>query len=300
MTIRLKPVSPFRLDLTAWALRRRSNNMIDRWDGETYRRLLPINGKPVDITVRQSGTKEHPEIIIETPEEETAVTATVERMLGTRKNLTDFYRLASSDPQLSQLAGRFCGLKPPRFPTLFEALVNGIACQQITLTLGIHLLNRLAENFGLASHAESAMAHAFPMPQDLAGLEPHDLRRLGFSFNKATAIIELARMIISGQVDLESLESHDDKTVFDYLCQLKGVGRWTAEYVMLRGLGRIHIFPGDDVGARKKLQRFLKFKEPIDYNDVKKVLSKWKPYGGFLYFHLLLAGLEQEVSFGEK
>jgi DNA-3-methyladenine glycosylase II len=213
-------------------------------------------------------------------------------MLGTRQDLLGFYQLASEDAQLLQLAERYRGLKPPRFPKLFEALINGIACQQITLTLGIILLNRLATNFGMSVRAEGSSFYAFPRPEDLTGLKPLDIRRLGLSYNKANAIIELARTITDRHLDLEDLESLDDESVLSRLCQLKGVGRWTAEYVMLRGLGRIHLFPGDDVGARKNLQRWLKLKEPMGYEDVRRVLSRWKPYAGFLYFHLLLERLD--------
>jgi len=293
-------VAPFRLDLTVWALRRRANNIVDRWDGKTYRRVLLLDDRIVDIAVTQTGPQDDAELKIEaasaglSPKDESNIITIVERMLGTRQDLHEFYQLASGDAQLSELAQRYRGLKPPRFPTLFEAVINGIACQQITLTLGIILLNKLATNFGRSVLAEGSSAFAFPRPENLAGLKPHDIRKLGLSYNKANAIIELARTITDSHLDLEDLASLDDETILSRLCQLKGVGRWTAEYVMLRGLGRIHIFPGDDVGARKNLQRWLKLKEPMGYEDVRGVLSRWKPYAGFLYFHLLLERLSRD------
>ena len=58
--------------------------------------------------------------------------------------------MAAPDPLLGPLAERMRGLKPPRFPTVFEALVNGIACQQLSLAVGIHLLNRLTADRGRA------------------------------------------------------------------------------------------------------------------------------------------------------
>lgn len=306
ISLHLKPVPPFRLDLTVWALRRRANNIVDRWDGKTYRRVLPLDGQAVDIAVTQTGPRDDPELNFETaslglsPEDESTIVAIVERMLGTRQDLFEFYRLASEDAQLSQLAERYRGLKPPRFPTLFEAVINGIASQQITLTLGIILLNRLATDFGRSVRAESSTVYAFPRPEDLAGQKPQDIRRLGLSYNKASAIIELARMITERHPDLEDLESLDDETILSRLCQLKGVGRWTAEYVMLRGLGRIHLFPGDDVGARKNLQLWLNLKEPMGYEDVRRILSRWKPYAGFLYFHLLLERLARDGIYDGK
>jgi DNA-3-methyladenine glycosylase II len=78
------------------------------------------------------------------------------------------------------------------------------------------------------------------------------------------------------------------------LCALRGVGRWTAEYVLLRGLGRLHVFPGDDVGARNNLQRWLGLLEPFDYDGVQRTLAKWQPFQGLVYLHLLLKALQLE------
>ncbi|HET9374394.1 MAG TPA: AlkA N-terminal domain-containing protein, partial [Chthoniobacterales bacterium] len=146
----LEPKPPFRLDLTAWALRRRPSNAMDRWDGETYRRVLMLNGKPCEVAVTQIAPPNSPRLQVAitgarlTSDVKIATTSSLERLLGVRVDLTEFYRLAARDGNLAPLAERFRGLKPPRFPTLFEALANGIACQQMSLTLGILLLNRLA------------------------------------------------------------------------------------------------------------------------------------------------------------
>src|SRR6185437_673043 len=127
----VRPVPPFRLDLTAWAIRRRPENLMDRWDGESYQRVLAIDNSPVQITVTQSGGEEDPvlHIIAEGARGKAAVKAAVnaaiERLLGIRIDLKPFYRFAANDNRLHQLVARLHGLKPPRFPSVFEALVNG-------------------------------------------------------------------------------------------------------------------------------------------------------------------------------
>jgi DNA-3-methyladenine glycosylase II len=88
----------------------------------------------------------------------------------------------------------------------------------------------------------------------------------------------------------------DDEAVAR-LSKLRGVGRWTAEYVLLRGLGRTHVFPGDDVGARNNLARWLHVTTPLDYEGVREILSGWDEYSGLLYFHLLLERLAEAVQF---
>jgi len=88
-----------------------------------------------------------------------------------------------------------------------------------------------------------------------------------------------------------------DEEAVKCLDQLRGVGRWTAEYVLLRGLRRLHIFPGDDVGARNSLQRWLGFRKPLDYQGVHRALASWRPYAGLIYFHMLLNGLDEAERF---
>jgi DNA-3-methyladenine glycosylase II len=184
-------------------------------------------------------------------------------------------------------------MKPPRFATVFESALNAIACQQVTLTLGIRLLNRLAVNYGPALHVGDAVVHAFPRPDDLAGLRPEELRRLGFSRQKGRAMIELARSITDGRFDWDELEQLSDEEAVLRLRDLRGVGRWTAEYVVLRGLGRTNIFPGDDIGGRNNLQRWLRLKGRLNYERVQRILAPWQRFGGLIYFHLLLDRLEE-------
>ena len=296
----LRPLPPFRLDLTVWALRRRPENRIDRWDGRTYCRTLVIAGHPVWIAVTEEGVPGVPRlrVTMRAPvlpaQAEERVRQTLERLLGLRVDLRPFYRQLGGDPRLGPLIVRFKGLKPPRFPDLFETLVNAIACQQITLTQGIHLLNRVAQAFGRRVEDHPEAPPAFPKPEDLAGRDPEALRALGFSRQKAQAILNLAEEVVSGAVDLEAWEDLEDAEAIARLRALRGIGRWSAEYALLRGMGRLHIFPGDDVGARNHLQRWLGRRRPLDYAGVQRALAPWQPYAGLVYFHLLLKKLEEQ------
>ncbi len=295
----LKPASPFRLDLTVWTLRRRPDNVVDRWDGTTYRRVLPLPAGPVEVAVTQVASPEAARLNVAVAGQPVsaavriAVTTALERLLGLRIGLTEFYQFAMHHRKLGPLAQRFKGMKPPRFATVFEGVINAMACQQLTLTLGIRLLNRLAAACGTAFGEGNEAYHAFPRPMDLVGMSPAALRQFGFSRQKGRAMIELAQSIVEGHLDLEELADLPDDEAVSRLCQLRGVGRWTAEYVLLRGLGRPHIFPGDDVGARNNLQRWLRLRKTLDYEGVRRVLADWGDYAGLIYFHLLLDRLAE-------
>ena len=296
----LRPVPPFRLDLTVWALRRRTRNAIDRWDGTTYRRIVVLGSRPTELAVRQEGGPAAPRLIITvTPPFRTKLDRqhlrrTIARLLGVRVDLARWYRTAERDPHLRTLAYRFRGLKPPRFPTLFEALVNAIACQQLSLIVGLELLNRLAVACAVKRKTSDRKEfYAFPAPRDLARLSPATFRAIGFSRQKARALRTLAVGVERREIDLERLTRVDDAEAFARLCELQGVGRWTAEYTMLRGLGRLHVFPGDDVGAQKSLARWLARSSPMDYAGVQRATQAWRPYAGLVFFHLLLEGLSR-------
>jgi DNA-3-methyladenine glycosylase II len=129
------------------------------------------------------------------------------------------------------------------------------------------VLGRLSEKAGAPFETALGTRYSFPSAERVRSLPIRSIRSLGFSANKASAI--------------------------QRLLELRGVERWTAEYVLLRGLGRIDLFPGDDIGARNSLRRWLNVNTPLDYAGVHRALMKWRRYAGLLYFHLLLHGLEK-------
>ncbi len=298
----LHPLPPFRLDLTAMLLNRRSFNNIDRWDGATYRRVLPYNGSPIQLSVTQTCTENAPllEVTVEgqgvNPSIEPFIAAFVERLLGIHVNLQPFYRYARRTAGLDKLAADFRGAKPTRYASYFETLVNAITCQLLSLTVGIHLLNRLAKAYGLPMQTDAGEQYAFPRPQDLILADLDHLRELGYSYQKGRYVVNLARLLLDGQLDLDGIENLSDEAAVKELCSIKGVGRWTAEYYLLRGLGRTHIFPGDDVGARNNLQNWLGLPDRLDYAGVEKALAGMKDYGGLIYLHLLLRSRSEKET----
>lgn len=110
VTFTLHSNPPFRLDLTVWVLRRRLDNLLDRWDGATYRRTLALQGGITIVAVRQTGTTASPALLVTlfAAHLDTAMikeaTALVEQMLGLRTDLSGFYDLAARDRKLSVLA----------------------------------------------------------------------------------------------------------------------------------------------------------------------------------------------------
>jgi DNA-3-methyladenine glycosylase II len=289
----LFPRPPFRLDLTVWALRRREQNAIDTWDGRTYRRALLVDGEPLELAVTQVGAASTPRLEVvmtgrHVPRSaEAAARSTLAHLLGLHLDLSDFYTRAARDRVLHELAERYRGLKPPRFPTVFECLLNAVSCQQLSIAAGLTILSRLVATVGPLA----GPLHAFPAPSDVLGLPPSALRTLGFSERKAETILELAAAAAAGELELTTLEQLDDGAVIEALVRQHGIGRWSADYVLLRGLGRLHVFPQSDVGALNGLRSFLAASGR--QASPRAALVRWAPDAGLVYFHLLLRGLEQ-------
>src|SRR5689334_10984930 len=112
----VRPTAPFRLDLTVWALRRRSINVVDAWSGTTYCRVLAVRDRPALLAVTQ---RERTLDVTLTarylpPEAKQSAASALERLLGIREDLSEFYEFSSRHTRLHELAVRFRGLKPPR------------------------------------------------------------------------------------------------------------------------------------------------------------------------------------------
>ncbi len=297
LTFQLKPHPPFRLDLTVWALRRRPFNSVDRFDAGIWRRVILGGRAAVGVSVTQTRHGPHPEIeatidSARPAEVKQQVAAILTRMLGLDVDLSGFYRLARSDATLAALADPLRGLKPVRYPTIFEAFANAIAGQLVSLSAGMHVLNRLTDTFGAARRVNGVTMRSFASARAVARADPETLRAAGLSRPKAAYLIGLARRAIDPKdPDFASIAALDDAAAVARLSQIHGVGRWTAEYVLLRGFGRVNIFPGDDVGGRNKLLEWLGRREPADYDSVRQIVARWHPYAGLVYLHLVVSGV---------
>jgi DNA-3-methyladenine glycosylase II len=293
MEFSIRPRPPFRLDFTVLALRRNAINVVDRWEAPVYRRLFVFDGRPVEVAVQQTAPCDTPELAVSLTGQQAGrgleedVTGLLRRVLGLDVDLTPFYRRVAFDERLAPLVERFKGLKPPVIPTVFETLLSAIACQQLSLIAGMHLLARLSEVYGMALDGH----RAFPRSSDLRRAQPADLRAIGFSMRKSETILWLAEEIDAGRLDVEGLARLDTSEVITNLRALPGVGRWTAQYVALRALRRLDTFPTDDIGGQNKLKRLLDVPRRPDAGEAADILDRWRPFQGLVYFYLLLDSL---------
>ncbi len=199
------------------------------------------------------------------------------------------------DPTFAPLAERFCGLKPPRTATVFEALVIAIIEQQIGLRVAALLQKRLVVRLGPPLNFGDVEFFAFPSPEKFAGLDPQELRDLGLSMSKSRFILGIAEGALSGELDLESLKKTTTEEAREVLVSIKGVGRWTAEYVLVRGLGRLEAVPIDDLGIRDAVGLFYKEGKRATAREAEEILSRFGDYAGVAAYYLLFARFRRDL-----
>jgi DNA-3-methyladenine glycosylase II len=209
------------------------------------------------------------------------IEALITRLFSFDLNLEPFWRSVRRQKGFAELAHRCAGLRPQRFPTLFEALANGICCQQLSLAAGMTRLGHLAERFGPRTPDGTRVGP--PEPGRIAQARLSTLREAGLSARRAGELRDLARLPLERfEQELAKLPDLEARA---RLLELPGIGPWTADYVLLRGLGRLDIFPSGDVGAAHTLGRILR--RVIEPPDAVHFAARFAPLRGMLYFCML-------------
>lgn len=278
---------PYRLDLTVSVLRRLPTNLVDVLtpDGR-YRRALG-GPRPVVISARQLRS-DHLAVTIEgDASEELRALETVRRILGTDRDLSRFTRAAGAIPWLRPWEEQMRGVKPPRYPTLWEACANAIVFQQVSLFAASAIMGRIIEALGESFTSDGTQLYSFPTAQSVLGGTDPGLLAAGLSAAKLATLRRVAEALSSGALDEAMLEERSSPEATALLCRIKGIGPWTAAVILLRGLGRLDVFPANDTSVVRNLM----LAGAATNVDLGATLDTLGPERGMLYYHLLLARL---------
>jgi DNA-3-methyladenine glycosylase II len=221
-------------------------------------------------------------------------TAIASRAFGLADDATGLVRLAAGEGPLAERLRRYLGLRPLAIPDPFEALVWAILGQQINVAFAARLKRVLLERYGRIVEVDGQPFRLFPGPERLADVTLEELRPLQFSRQKALYVRELARALVDGQVDLEALRVRSDEEVVAEITRLKGIGRWTAEYLLLRGFGRPDAIPAGDMGLRAMVGRLHGLGRNASEPEVRQAAEPFAPYRGYLAMSLWFALQQRE------
>jgi DNA-3-methyladenine glycosylase II len=283
----LNPVPPYSLALTAIRFARFKDEIVDRVRPNSYQRLIAADGQVVLTTVTDGGTVTKPLLHVElqgprkTDLDRPEFVAQLRHILCTDLDLKPFYRLARKDELLTPIVPSFRGLKLPASPTVFESLVMAVLSQQVNLTFAYSIKKELVETFGEKWTVNGQTYHAFPAPERFAAETEESLLRFRLSRAKAGTLVRLGQAFASGTLKEDELAALPDEGVVERLIEIKGIGRWSAEIALLRGLARVDAFPGGDLGVVKYVAQGLLGKaEKATEADMRTFAERWRPYRG--------------------
>ena len=255
----------------------------------TIFKALPLTGGP--ILFKLHGTAEGLEVtFLNRPPEQTervAVAEYVRQWFDLTTDLRPFYRLGRQDAVLAALLRRYYGLRLIGIPDLFEALAWAIIGQQINVAFAYTVKRRFVETFGEQLTHEGRSFWLFPRPELVAGLKPADLRPLQFSIRKAEYIIDLARLLADGHLSKAQLAALGHfEPMQQALTAIRGVGHWTANYVLMRCFQHPAAFPMADVGLHNALKQAYGLAQKPTPAEIKARFRPWQGWEAYLTFYL--------------
>jgi DNA-3-methyladenine glycosylase II len=296
------PSRPYSLALTAERFAR-FPDAVDLFDGEEYRRLLPLR-RAVLLSLRQNGSPTRAVLRVtleepgaDLPEARAAAEKVLARSLGAATEVRAFERRFRNDALLGPAIRRFRGLRVAGAPAIWEALVLAVLAQQINLSFAASIRHELVVAFGRRARIGGRRYFDFPTPARIAQAGARGLKGFRLSKSKRDTILRLARGFASGKLDEQALSVLPDDEIIERLTRTRGVGTWTAEVALLRGLGRPDAFPAGDLSIVKYLAvGLLGHEAPATEKAMRALSESWRPFRSLalVYMYAQLAHLEKE------
>ena len=296
LTVSIKPVPPFNFELTAGYHTYFQNRYgTDTMEDGVYRRLIDLDDKLVLASVRSIGTLEAPELALElqgpelSPDDVESATDRVSWLLGVDQGLAPFYELGRADQAMAGLVEQFYGLHLPHTASVFEALVLAVLGQQISTNVARIIRTLLIETFGPSAEFDGETYYAFPRPASIWASSPAELHTMKLTQRKSEYVHGLAGSALDPEMGLECLEELTDREIVEKLVALRGVGMWTAQWALIRAVGRPDALPLGDLALRRVVSRLFMDGEDVNDAKVEEIAQRWSPYRTYATVYLFSA-----------
>jgi DNA-3-methyladenine glycosylase II len=301
ISLAVRPRAPFAFDLALAYLRSSPSTIVETITDDAYRRPLLLNGRPalLEVRVDSSDGPESTLAVVARGEaigeaDRCAVERLARRAFATDVDLADLNRTTAADPVFAAVVERCRGLRPVLIPDVFETIVWAIIGQQITVQFAGRCKRALVERYGVPFRLDGLEYRLFPPAERLAEARPEDLQALQYSRQKIRYILNLARLVATGELDLDALWDLPAEEAIARLQQITGIGRWTAEYVLLRGLGHRDMIPAADGGLRRIIGRAYGLGRSASEEEVRQRAEAWAGWRGYAAFYWWFT-LQQEA-----
>jgi DNA-3-methyladenine glycosylase II len=292
---------PERVDIggSLTLFRRSGDDFVDRWDGQRLIRAVPTTeNRWIPFVARPTGSPEAPAFSV-LVDDATYVEPVGRVVLTTFSPAPDDYaRLLQQDPVLARLDVRFPGIRQIRQLDIFTALIRCISAQQVNLRWAVTTRRRLAEAFGHPHQIDGEVVYALD-PERVARADPAQIRQMQFTTSKSLSIVATAQALLANtDLELDRLNELEDEDVIQRLSAIRGIGRWSAEWVLARTLGRPRVVAGD-LGVRKAVGLAYAAKALPSESEVRSATAHWGESAGAaqaLLLHALSEGALTPVS----
>lgn len=202
-------------------------------------------------------------------------------------DLVPFYEMGCQDPLLKQPIEKFYGLRNVGLNDLFEALCWGILGQQINLKYAYSLKRQFVEKFGESLDYNGKKYWIFPSFDQISALTIEDLADIKMTTKKSEYIIDVAKLMKNGNLTKEKLLNLADfKQAEQELIYIRGIGPWTANYVLMRCLRYPTAFPIDDVGLINAIKLQIGMDRKPTKEEIRKLSSAWINWESYATFYL--------------
>ncbi len=293
----IKPTAPYDFYLTAGQpnySRDQEFKTEDYIDG-SYLRLLDLGERVALASVSSQGTADDPELAVTlngedlTDDDADRATKQISWLLGCDQDLKPFYDSVGDDPVLSEVVQQFYGYHNTRTASVFEALVQAVMGQQIATAVARIVRNLLIERYGVRGMVDDREWYAFPRAETLAKAEVSDLRQLKLSVRKSEYIQGIARAALESQDGFEGMHDLPDDEVVKGMIALRGVGQWTAQWVLVRALARPDGFPIGDLALRRTVAGLYFDGAEITDDELLEFSQRWSPWRSYATAYLFAA-----------
>jgi AraC family transcriptional regulator of adaptative response / DNA-3-methyladenine glycosylase II len=266
LTLKLAYRPPFHWDALIGFLKARAIPGVEVVTAESYRRTVRTGV----IEVRRSPGENCllVEIALNSVSGLRHVVERVRRLFDLHSNTHEIAACLERDPLLGNLVSRYPGLRVPGAWDAFELAVRAILGQQVSVAAATTLAGRMVERWG--ERLPDSDLRMFPEPDVLASA---DLASIGLPRKRAEALGSLARSVATGALDLES------RPAVQRLCELAGIGEWTAQYIGMRAFGEPDAFPASDLGLRRAAG-------DISVSELLRRAESWRPWRAYAAIHL--------------
>ncbi len=288
----LHPSAPYSFRLALNYLATSPSSVLEEVDLErgVCRRAVRLAGVDLLLTLRDIGSVGSPRIALDiaaaclTSDLVTAAEAHVTRIFLLDVDPSPFFDVAKQDPVLGRLVHELPGIRPLLVADPYEALIFAIVGQQVNIAFARRMKQALLDQFGRRVCFRQHEMLMLPEPERIAALEPADLLALQFSRQKASYMIDLSRLIASGELDLWAVGELPFDDGVKELVRHRGIGRWTAEYVLMRGLGARDSIPAGDLGLRKIIGLAYGLGHTASEVEVREIAEPWSGWRGWAAF----------------